>query len=89
MTASINQKVRKGLLGLFFLGLLLAQAACTPKIYVIDRQTVLEEEAAGSWPDFEKEIIQGAKTSGPTPFQKIPPSQNRARLYNVLNGTVQ
>lgn len=63
-------------------------AACTPKVYVIDRQTVLEEEAAGHWPQFEKDVLAGAKTAGPTPFPKIPPGSRRARLYNVLNGQV-
>lgn len=62
--------------------------ACTPKVYVIDRQTVLEEEAAGHWPQFEKDVLAGAKTAGPTPFPKIPPGTRRARLYNVLNGQV-
>jgi hypothetical protein len=66
--------------------LLLSQTACTPKIYVVDRQTVLEEEAAGHWPLFEKEVIKATKAAGPTPFAKVSPGPRRARLYNVLNG---
>ena len=61
-------------------------AGCTPKIYVVDRQSVLEDEAAGRWPDFEKELIEKAKARGPTAFAKTPMNARRARLYNVLNG---
>lgn len=27
--------------------------ACAPKVYVIDRTSILEEEAGGAWPDLE------------------------------------
>lgn len=71
---------------IFLLALSLAVSGCMSKVYVIDRQTVLEEEAAGHWPDFEKELLKKAKAQGPTPFAKTPMSARRARLYNVLNG---
>lgn len=60
--------------------------SCAPKIYVIDRQTVFEEEAAGQWPQFDQEILNKAKVSGPTPFPKTPVNVRKQRLYNVLNG---
>ena len=63
-----------------------ALPACTPKIYVIDRQTVLEEEAAGHWPQFEKDVVTKAKAEGPTPFLKTPFNARREKLLNVLNG---
>jgi len=62
--------------------------ACVPKVYVIDRQTVLEDEAAGEWPEFERELLKKSKAHGPTPFSKVPTSKNRERLYNVLNGSL-
>ena len=62
--------------------------ACAPKIYVVDRQTVLEEEAAGEWPQFEKDLVRKSKAQGPTPFTKTPMNASRSRLYNVLNGEV-
>ncbi len=61
-------------------------SACAPKIYVIDRQTVLEEEAAGDWPQFEKDVIERAKKQGPTPLSKVPENARRKRLYSVLHG---
>lgn len=68
----------------FSLNLLLG--ACSPKVYVIDRQTVLEEEAAGEWPEFEKSLLEQAADYQPTPFPKTAISQGRNRLYNVING---
>ena len=70
----------------FFAASILWLCACTPKLYVVDRQTVLEEEAAGRWPQFEKELLEKSKAQGPTPFSKTPVTARRARLYNVLNG---
>lgn len=63
--------------------------ACAPKIYVIDRQTVLEDEAAGHWPEFDKEVVNGAKAAGPTPFPKVPPNARRNKLYSILSGPLQ
>lgn len=73
---------------LFFIAIAasLAIAACSPKFYLVDRQTVLEDEAAGEWPDFEKQIIQGSLASEPTPFPTVAESAREARLYNILNG---
>ena len=64
----------------------LALAACSPKIYVIDRQTVLEQEAAGDWPRFERQLVGKSLASGPEPIGKLPPTPQQKRLYNVLNG---
>jgi hypothetical protein len=68
------------------LGLLLGTAACSPKVYLIDRQTILEEEAAGEWPDFQKELLEKTKSDGPTPFVKTQNNAEKNRLYHVLNG---
>ncbi len=64
----------------------LAATACSPKIYVIDRQTVLEEEAAGEWPQFEKALMQKTATGEATPYETVPVNARKRRLYNVLNG---
>lgn len=65
---------------------LVFNTGCAPKIYIIDRHTVLEEEAAGHWPQFEKELLEKAKAQGPTAYPKRPPNQKRDRLLNVING---
>lgn len=63
----------------------LALTACVPKIYVIDRQTVLEDEAAGEWPQFEQRLIRQTQEKTPTPAAKVRDSEGKRRLYKVLN----
>ena len=64
----------------------LAAAGCAPKIYVIDRQTVLEQEAAGEWPDFERALIANSLAASPTAFKKAALTAATSRRLNVLNG---
>ncbi len=59
---------------------------CSPKIYLIDRQTVMEDEAAGEWPDFEKDLLDKSKALGPIPFAKTANTARKDHLYRVLNG---
>lgn len=61
-------------------------AACSPKIYVIDRQTVLEQEASGEWPEFDKALLEKSKAPTPTPFSSVPFNERRQRVYRVLHG---
>lgn len=65
---------------------LLGCASCAPKIYVVDRQSVFEQESAGDWPQFEKEVLNTSVSEGPTPFAKVPITEKKARLFKVLNG---
>lgn len=60
--------------------------ACAIKVYLVDRQTVLEDEAAGEWPEFEKQIMSRSLACAPEPFPVVAQSPNKARLFNVLNG---
>lgn len=61
---------------------------CTPKVYVIDRQTVLQEQAAGEWPEFTMNLVPLVKHKNPVSFSQSPPSESEKnkRLYRVLNG---
>lgn len=60
--------------------------SCAIKIVKVDQQTVMEDEAAGEWPEFEKQIIQKSQSSTPTPFPTVAASARKQRLFNVLNG---
>lgn len=84
--AFTNRGVSIFLVGLFAVVFVFMTVGCSPKVYVIDNQTVLEEEAAGQWPQFEKQIIDKAKAKGPTPISQVPLDAHRERLYNVMNG---
>jgi hypothetical protein len=65
---------------------LMTQLGCSPKIYLIDRQTVLEEEAAGEWPEFEKDLLEKSKSGNPSLLPKTTTSTQDNRSYHVLNG---
>ena len=72
-----------------WIGLILIAAglsACAPKIYLKDRHTVMEDEAAGEWPDFEKDLLEKVQSSSPAPIQKVETSSKKKRLYQVLQG---
>ena len=75
-------KTKLMLSAILFLGF----TACTPKVYVIDSHTVLEDEAAGEWPQFDKDRQAKSAEKGPVPFPKVPTSGAEERLFNVLNG---
>ena len=67
---------------------LLLTAGCIPKIYVIDRQTVLENEAAGEWPQFEKKLLPATQQKTPTALEKTQETKSKHRQLRILNGTV-
>ena len=69
--------------------LIVTSLGCSPKFYIIDRQTMLEDEAAAEWPDFEKDLLDRTEAQGPTPFATEASSASetrKGRLYKVLNG---
>jgi hypothetical protein len=68
--------------------LAIAFVGCSPKFYVIDRQTALEEEAAGEWPDFEAQALKHSEAATPAPLAKTPIDESKERLYRVLNGDI-
>ena len=68
------------------LGILGSLFGCAPQIYVVDRQSVFEQESAGEWPQFEQEVLGKSVATGAEPFAKIPITNKKARLYKVLNG---
>jgi hypothetical protein len=90
MRTSRSRGMGGGLAWLGFAGLLVSASSCSPKVYLVDRQTVLEEEAAGEWPEFERALLDRSVSEGPVEFPKASTaaSGRRARLYNLLNGEV-
>ncbi len=63
-----------------------ALSGCAAKVYMLDRQTVLEEEAAGEWPEMEARLRKQAKVQGATAFPAVEQSAAKKRRYSVLNG---
>ncbi|WP_416886310.1 hypothetical protein [Marinospirillum sp.] len=63
------------------LGLLLQLTGCAnflsglvPDVYLVDRHTVMEADAAGAWPDLEARLLYDDLATGPLPL--VDPSQN-------------
>lgn len=65
----------------FFLS---APLGCAPKVYIIDRTTLLEEEAAGSWPDLESQWTRSQIRRTPQPGASSETSRKQKRLTRVL-----
>lgn len=61
-------------------------AGCAPTIHVMDRHTVLEDEAAGDWPDFDQQVKAASTQPLPVQFPKTAVNGHKKRLYNVLDG---
>ncbi len=70
-----------------FLFLSLFNLHCAPKVYIIDRQTVLQEQAAGDWPDFEESLLQSLKKKNPVPLPQTSTNdfEKNQPLYKTLN----
>ena len=54
--------------------------SCTPKIYLIDRQTVLEQEASGNWPELDKVFYAESMKPGPTELPQTGDDKNTKAL---------
>ncbi len=77
-------KSAKSVLSFPLAALLLSLVACSPKVYVIDRTTVLEEEAAGAWPDLESKWKKSQVKKAPQAFHSNDSSAKQKRLTRVL-----
>lgn len=73
---------------LLYIFALASLPACVnlPDVYLIDRHTVMEEEASGEWPEMESRFRKQAVKSGPTNLAKEPKVQRRERAFRLLNG---
>lgn len=52
-------------------------------VVLIDRQTVMESEAAGEWPQVEKRL---RLNKGPIPLRDVNDSARQNEAFRVLNG---
>ncbi len=71
---------------LFLVSLVAILPACAPKFVFVDRPTVMEEVAAGEWPDLEADLLKRSlkKTATLIPKDKQDP-ENQAS-FQVLKG---
>lgn len=68
------------------LSLLLGACVSLPDVYLIDRQTVMEAEASGAWPELEQRFRQTTPTMGPVGLAADPLDRRREQAFRVLDG---
>lgn len=55
-----------------------------PDIYMVDRHTIMEADAAGDWPALEQRLRQDVN-QGPQPFSGVDEQLDRQAAFRVLN----
>lgn len=60
-------------------------AACVPDVYLIDRQTVLETQASGQWPELDRVFYEQVLSSGPAPLEKTADRQESRQLFQMTH----
>jgi len=71
---------------LVFLLLPLGGCVSIPDVYLIDRHTVMEAEAAGEWPELENRFREQNPKLGPTNLSTEPNNARHERAFRVVNG---
>lgn len=63
----------------------LAVSACVPDVYLIDRQTVLETQASGQWPELDSIFYERTLSSGPLPLEKTADQRETRELFRMTH----
>ncbi len=58
---------------------------CIPDVYLIDRQTVLELEASGQWPELDMKYKEAALQAGPTPLEKTRDNVEARQIFSMTH----
>ncbi|MFW7379182.1 MAG: hypothetical protein ACOH5I_10275 [Oligoflexus sp.] len=63
--------------------------ACVPDVYLIDRQTVLETQASGEWPELDRIFYEKAVSSGPVPLEKTADRHEARKLFQMTHSDLK
>lgn len=72
-------------LSLLALGSTLFLTACVPDIYLIDRQTVLELEASGQWPELDQKYKDAALKPGPSALENTRDGIESRQIFSMTH----
>jgi hypothetical protein len=61
------------------------QTSCSPSVYLIDRQTVLELEASGDWKELDETFHKQEMAAGPIPTEKTREKVERRQVFNMTH----
>lgn len=59
-------------------------AACAPKVYVIDRASILEEESGGEWPSIDEAQRKKMLKTSPSPQKSSSKTGAKEKLTRIL-----
>lgn len=59
---------------------------CVSDIYLIDRQTVLEVESSGEWPELDKKFQDAGLQPGPVSLEKTRDSVAGRQIFTMTHG---
>ena len=68
------------------MAMVLIGTGCTPSVYIIDRPTRLEAEAAGEWPDLEAAAELRSLSLGPQPLPASKKKVDTKKPYRIIAG---
>ncbi|MDH5545218.1 MAG: hypothetical protein OEZ43_06475 [Gammaproteobacteria bacterium] len=73
---------------LMLICLIPAFGACVsvPDVYLIDRHTVMELEAAGEWPELEQRFSDKALNSGAIDIEDRFSTERKEKVFTLLQG---
>lgn len=77
--------MRSKVLPLVFISLV-SFVGCVPNIYLIDRPTLMEEEAAGHWPDLGESFEKKQAETSPVPLTPQQVKRKNDRVMQTLAG---
>lgn len=56
-----------------------------PDVYLVDRQTLMEADAAGEWPELEERLIQQAVKNASEPYAGLNEQLDEQAEFRALN----
>lgn len=59
--------------------------ACIPDVYLIDRQTVLEQQASGDWLELDKVFYESSLKKGPVNLRDSTKSVEDRAIYQLTH----
>lgn len=82
---SLN-KTSRALLNVVCITGLLTITGCSPSLYLIDRQTVLELEASGDWQELDRSFRGQELQAGPIPLERTREKNERRSVLGMTHG---
>jgi hypothetical protein len=61
-------------------------SSCSPAVYLIDRQTVLELEASGEWQELDQVYQKKQLATGPLPLEKTKTKLAQNAVFTMTHG---